>query len=240
MAHPPVNELKYKGFLYFEKIISTLSHDTINAFSVINEMAGLQQDILEDPTEGAAIDAEELAAICVKIRAHVQRGKTAIRGINWITHRADQPEAMTDINETIEKISEITNMWLDTRRAKLAFTPLKAAIGIQTKPFFFAFAVLLSIDMLTAVSSSVPQVVTVGYCTAEDRHEFLITNRNYESRLSREADKWATLASLMGVLGGTIKHPTDNTSSTNHLLLCLPKRSITEANELTRSTKEVQ
>ncbi len=196
--------LRDEGLKFMGKIVAVQTHEVTNAFSVINEMAGLEWDILRDSSAENPIDLVELESICGKIREHVDRGKRVVRSINWIAHSVDQMAAVIEIGETLKKIAPVAEYWKRRRRASFSLSLPDDSVFVHVRPFFFAFAVLLAVDLLTGRGGR--QTIFIGGAPEKDHVELTIANLDQE-RLSPDASKLDMLTSLLIAFDAELCHP---------------------------------
>lgn len=195
--------LRDEGLRFMGKIVAAQTHEVTNAFSVINEMAGLEWDILRDSSLGNPVDLMELESICEKIREHVHRGQTVIRSINWLAHSVDQMEAVIDIGETLTKIASVAEHW-KRRQASVSLSLPDDGVFVRVRPFFFAFAVLLAVDLLTGRTGH--QTIFME-CSPEEEHVELTVANMDQDKLSPDMSKISTLTSLLIAFGAELCHP---------------------------------
>jgi hypothetical protein len=197
--------LRDAGLAFLGRITAVLSHEVTNAFSVINEMAGLELDILGDAAKGQPPDLLEIERVCQKIRKHVRRGEAAVRSINWMAHSVDRTSAVIDLNQTLTRIVSVAERWLSVRRASFALDVPEAGASLETRPFFLAFAVLLGLDAVTPRSSD-EQTISIGYAEGDGGAVLTIDNGDRGDISPADDDKTLrTLSSLMTALGGQLR-----------------------------------
>jgi hypothetical protein len=189
---------------FLGEIVAVQSHEVTNAFSVINELAGLQLDIVRDTAKGQPLDPLELESISEKIRQHVRRGEATIRSINWIAHRVDNTSAILDINDTLSKIIAIAKHRTRLRTVRFVLELPEESARLKAHPFFFTFAVFLGIDAVSQVSSG-NQMISLGYLAVEGGLEFTISTGRNEALVTGDEEENTTLKSLIGVLGGELR-----------------------------------
>jgi hypothetical protein len=213
--------LRDAGLAFLGKLIAVQSHEVTNAFSVINEMAGLEQDILADAAKGQPVDLLELESVCQKIRKHVRRGEAAVRSINWMAHTVDQTSAVIDLNQTLPRIVSVAEHWLSVRRARFVLDLPETGTSLETRPFFLAFAVLLGIDAVTPRSPG-DQTISVGYAGCGG---VTLTIANDDRGPIDPADEppLRTLSSLAAALGGELRQR-PNGGAGNRVELFIPDK----------------
>ena len=99
--------LRREGLAFFGSIVAGQSHEVTNVLSVINELAGLQGDILGNAGAGQPPDIERLKQVVQKIRNQVQRGEIIIRSINRFAHTVDDSAAIRKILQRVLHQAEV-------------------------------------------------------------------------------------------------------------------------------------
>jgi hypothetical protein len=222
MHEQSAEALRDAGLAFLGKMVAIQSHEATNAFSVINEMAGLQGDILEDAARGRNIDLLEIEDTCKKIREHVQRGQDAIKSINWIAHTVDQLNETIDLAEALKKAVAVANHWLQMRRAHVRLDTPTPGVHLETRPFFLAFAVLLSADAV-AQKSTGEQTVTIGFSKLDAGVDITIEGTAEPKPKADWESPLSTLKALMKSMGGQVKPSRPHASSANRVIFWIPK-----------------
>jgi hypothetical protein len=238
MSELGAEALRDAGLAFLGRIVAIQSHEVTNAFSVINEIAGLQWDILQDTAKGEPVDLLELETTCEKIRAHVRRGQDTIKSINWIAHSVDEVTATIDINLALKKTTQVAEHWMRRRRAHFVLELPSSSEQVETRPFFFAYAVLLGMD-LVAPESVGEQTITVA-CTKADGGVALAIEGSVEptsTSTAKQGNKIATLTSLVKAIGGELRQPKTSTSTGKRIAFLIPTETDQRGRE-DKNTKE--
>jgi C4-dicarboxylate-specific signal transduction histidine kinase len=167
--------LQNESLMFFGRITAGQSHEVTNVLNVINELAGLQGDILETANQGGNPDLEKLKAVTQKIRLQVQRGESIVRSINRFAHSVDSPVAVFDLKEALEQIVHLAQRHAHLGRTVLELKSPRKSIPIETSPFGFRQAVFTCIEMAVAASSE-ERRVTVSYQVLDREVEIAITS----------------------------------------------------------------
>ncbi|MCP4599338.1 MAG: hypothetical protein GY847_02170 [Proteobacteria bacterium] len=238
MSKPTSEQLRDEGMMFLGKIIAVQSHEATNAFNVINEMAGLQMDILQDAMDEKPHDVSELNDICTQIRLHVRRGGQIIKNINWFAHSVDGNDTGFVLEEALSRITTVAKHWMRSRRVSFVTEFPDGSPTVETHPFFFAYAVLLCIDVMTSTAVD-EQRVTIRCMKSDDSFEIAITNSR--SSLSSKGGQiiLSTLESLMTELGGSLKVLLDKENE-DSIVFFIPNRRYDADGDLTRVKEGLQ
>lgn len=101
MSNKPVQPLEREGIVLFGAVGAGLSHELSNVFNIINELAGLQQDIVAAATQGGAAGLARVSDLAARIKAQVVRGEEINRSLHRLSHSVDEPDGTFDLGETL-------------------------------------------------------------------------------------------------------------------------------------------
>jgi len=124
------------GLQFFGKMSASISHEIKNALAIMNESAGLLNDLAEiSLSNGMPLDPEKNKSIVDRMTKQIQRANDIIKSMNQFAHSPDDP--LKEIN-----LCDITNLVLTLSRR---FASMKCiqfiptfkddAIQITTNPF---------------------------------------------------------------------------------------------------------
>ncbi|MFH1419226.1 MAG: hypothetical protein ABII12_13190 [Planctomycetota bacterium] len=213
--------LRRQGLVFFGKIVAGQAHEITNVLNVINELAGLQADVLAAVGRERTCNVERLIQVAERIRNQVQRGEALVRSMSRFAHSVDEPVSIFDLKEALEQV-----VCLAQRPANLAKTalsqefPARSAV-LEASPFSFKQAVLTCIEIaLTASSDS--RRITVSYRVFDTRIEVAVASADPMTQTPNVLERQAHLALLMRELGGDVSAM--STSEEGHCItIQLPK-----------------
>ncbi len=213
--------LRSEGLAFFGRVMAGQSHEVTNVLNVINELAGLQGDILGAAEPGRPSAIEKLTQIAEKIRDQVQRGETIVRSMNRFAHSVDCPVSVFDLKEALEQVD-----CLAQRSATLAKTTLTrefpaASMPLETSPFDFKQAVFMCIEIALTASSK-ERRITASYQVFDTGVEIKVASADPISPTPSVMEEQAYLALLMRKLGGKVS-PLPVAEATDHLTLFFPR-----------------
>ena len=94
-----------EGVRFFGEISASISHEIKNVLAIINENAGLLQDMVMMIEKGMPLSPERLSGLARSIGRQVNRGDRIVKDMNRFAHSADHPSEAVDIGEIIHFIS---------------------------------------------------------------------------------------------------------------------------------------
>jgi hypothetical protein len=132
-----------RGLQFFGRITSATTHELNNIIGIINEHAGLLEDlaIMETHKDSPVSGAEQYTQICQKISMQVHRAKAVIRSLNRFAHSVDNEVQMMDPDAMIDLILGLSGRVLGQKNVKIRFNRNENDLKITTCPFDFLNAV---------------------------------------------------------------------------------------------------
>jgi len=237
MSKPDAVRLREDGMALLGRTIAVHSHDVINAFNVISEMAGLQLDLLQEAAGGEPVDLVELEKICRQIRSYARSGDATVRSLNWVAHRFDDVNPEVEVGQTLAKAVTAAGHLLSVRRVSIALEAPDEQAFARVDPFLLAYAILLGLETLTFKSPR-DKTVTVGWQPVPQGIEIAIeSGEPVEPPLDREAVR-ARFELLLRELGGAIE-TLEGDARGERLVLTIPA-SRTPAGGVSETGKEVR
>jgi signal transduction histidine kinase len=120
MSDDPVRPLEREGIRFFGAIGAGLSHELSNVFNIINELSGLQQDILSAAAQGGTARLVRVTDLASRIKAQVGRGEEINRSLHRLSHSVDEPDATFELGVTLALFGSLA-----ARAARLAEVALE-------------------------------------------------------------------------------------------------------------------
>lgn len=212
--------LREQGLAFFGRTTAGQSHEVTNVLNVINELAGLQLDLLQAAAAGATPRLERLAELADKIQQQVHRGETIVRFVNRFAHSVDLDVAVFDLKELLGMV-----LFLAGRPARLSRTGLEAelpdeTIVIENNPFCVQQAVSVLID-LALRSAADHRRVTVSYRLREGGAEVAVAS---DDPVVGPDPRLLELAALLAEeTGATLTADPDASGELHRFVLLLPR-----------------
>jgi len=143
-----------RGVLFFGEVVAGLSHELSNVFTIINEMAGLQQDIIAGESLEPSAAADRLGELAGRIKRQVERGEGFNRRLHSLAHSVDEAVTTVDLGEAVELAGSLA-----ARRARLAGVELavrlpEAPVSLEGDPFALVLTVCSAIGAVVDAADS--------------------------------------------------------------------------------------
>lgn len=213
--------LRDEGLRFFGATTAGQSHEITNVLNIINELAGLQSDLLAAAETGREPNLARLKALSERIQNQVDRGEAIVRNLNRFAHSVDVPVAVFDLREVLERI-----VFLARRPAGLLRTRLDTefpldSVSLEGNPFCVQQAVFLAIDVALHGATDERRVV-VSYAVRPTGADIVVTSADPVSPGSEVEERLTMLEKLLIEIGGCLAvRPT--TGDPYRVVLALPK-----------------
>jgi signal transduction histidine kinase len=80
------------GLAFFGKMSASISHEIKNVLAIINENAGLTEDLVALSERGRPLDPVRIKALAGKVRDQVKRGDDIVKNMNLFAHSVDRQQ----------------------------------------------------------------------------------------------------------------------------------------------------
>ncbi len=138
-----VNE---ENLRFFGQVAASISHELKNALSVINEGAGLLEDLAAMSARGTPFDPGRLAPLGEKIRRQVRRADLIVKRMNRFAHTAEAEPGPVDLGLLLCQVCELAERLAAMRGVALDVEPAGEPVCVLSSPFRLQNAVWLCLD----------------------------------------------------------------------------------------------
>jgi len=193
-----------QNLAFMGKIVAGQCHEVVNVLNVINELAGLQQDLLCATDDERNVPRPKLEEIGRKIQIQVARGERIIRNINLFAHCTDAPLVLFDVKEAIDRIVFLAERWTRLKRVELTSELCDETTALENSPFLLQCAIFVCIDAALAAAADKRRVI-VSYSVEKDGVEVVVTSADPVPRCIEIMSSLASLRALVENLGGELR-----------------------------------
>jgi len=128
-------ELAGTGLRYFGKMMAAISHEIKNSLAIINENAGLMEDLSLMAKSGHQLDPERVGTISGRVIKQVQRADTTVKKMNRLAHSVDEPVKEIDVADLLAFTMELGKKTVASLGVDLQMTPPASPVRINSNPF---------------------------------------------------------------------------------------------------------
>jgi len=158
-------DLKRNGLVFFGQITASVTHELNNVIGIIEQVAGLLDDLVAGIEYGRTIDPEKLKNISDRIATQTDRGTSIIKRLNYFAHTTDEPVRDCDISQLLQNLVDLCQRFANLRRGSLE-AELTPDLMVRTNPFALEQVVYLALRM--AISRLGKDEVVKITCVKED------------------------------------------------------------------------
>lgn len=155
---PPDN---HADLAFFGAVSASISHEIKNRIAIINEQAGLLEDLVHMAGKGSPIDSERLLRLSAKVQEQVARADGIIRNMNRFAHSVDTFRHTVDLNEVVDLAAAICRRKADMQGACLTMSEQSGSVTVLTSPFLLIRLIWICLEKLTPAAAR-GQTVLLG------------------------------------------------------------------------------
>jgi signal transduction histidine kinase len=134
------------GTKFFGKMTVSISHEIKNVLAIINENAGLLEDLLLMVDQGVAIEPQRMKNISQAVMKQVRRADTIVRNMHRLAHSVDESIKTIDLNDILELLVALSNRFASTRGVAVQPKLNQGSLKLRTSPFFLMNLLWLCLD----------------------------------------------------------------------------------------------
>jgi signal transduction histidine kinase len=149
------------GLQFFGRISASISHEIKNVLAIVNENAGLLEDLTLLADRGKPLDPARLKMMAAAVKRQVERADVIIKNMNRFAHSIDQTITTVDLDQTIELVMALTARFAAMRGVKVDLQLPARALTIPTAPFYLMNLLCLCLDFSMSASGDQKRVEIV-------------------------------------------------------------------------------
>ena len=134
------------GLQFYGKMTASISHDIKNVLAIINENAGLLEDLALMADRGAAIEPQRLQNMSQALMKQVRRADVIAKNMNRLAHSVDDPAQSVDVNDLMELLVALSDRFASMRGVAVQPQLTNDPLEIKTAPFFLLNLLWLCLD----------------------------------------------------------------------------------------------
>jgi len=123
---------------FFGAMSAAVSHEIRNKLAVINEKAGLVQDIAFAVKSGRAVDPDRLEMQAGKIIDQVRQANRVVGVLNRLAHSVDAPRTRIDLADVIGLVTELYGRKAAQGEITISAVVSANPVSVITSPFLLA------------------------------------------------------------------------------------------------------
>jgi len=149
------------GLQFFGKISASISHELKNVIAIVNENAGLLEDLTVMAERGRPLDPARLKLMSAALKNQVSRADEILHNMNRFAHTIDATLAEVDLNQTIELFMALADRFIVMGGFKVDLQLPDRPLKIPTAPYFLINLLWLCLDFAMSASGDEKRVELV-------------------------------------------------------------------------------
>jgi signal transduction histidine kinase len=144
--HAKLDPVAETGLQFFGKMTASISHEIKNILAIVNENAGLLEDLALLGDQGAVIEPQRLKHISRIVRKQVGRADAIVKNMNRLAHSVDESIKITDLNEVLKLLVAVSSRFASARGVALEPEDRQDPLELRTAPLFLMALFWLCLD----------------------------------------------------------------------------------------------
>lgn len=137
-----------EGLQFFGRVSASVSHEIKNVFAVINEAAGLIEDLTLMSERGIPLQPDRLKSAANSIQGQIRRGDSIIKNMNAFAHSTDEDVCEVNLVEVLDLTTALATRLADMQQIRLTMGDCEP-VSLSTNPF----------DLMQVLHSSIAAAV---------------------------------------------------------------------------------
>jgi C4-dicarboxylate-specific signal transduction histidine kinase len=146
------------GLQFFGKISASISHELKNVLAIVNENAGLLEDLTLMADRGRPIDPARLKMMAATVKRQVGRADEILKNMNRFAHSIDQTTTTVNLDQTIGLFIALTARFVAMRGVRVDLHLPASPLTIPTAPYYLLNLLWLCLDFSMSASGDEKRV----------------------------------------------------------------------------------
>lgn len=135
MTREPSGGNELDALKFIGAVTASVSHELNNVITIIDQVAGLLQDMLAGARAGSPLDTGKLQALQERIARQTRRGIEIVKNLNRFAHGVDEPVARFEMNAVIGNLVSLVQRRADLRKVRLSVRYAGREAYVTSNPF---------------------------------------------------------------------------------------------------------
>lgn len=185
---------------FFGAVTASISHEIKNRMAIINEQAGLLEDLVNMSERGRPIEPERLMRIAGNVQDQVARADRIIKSMNRFAHSVDTFWYTADLAEMLDLIASLCRRRAEMHGCELVVPGENDSVSATTCPFSLVHLFWETLEILMPGAAK-GKIITLGCQSHSERVSVWIGADLHPEAFEEVADN-ATIESLIMALKG--------------------------------------
>lgn len=158
--NPASSNIEEAGLRFFGRVTASVSHEIRNVLAIINENAGLLEDLAFGAEKGIPLETERVKTLSGKLKKHVLRGNEIVNNMNRFAHSVDERVVRVDLRDLVNLVVQLAQRTASAKKAVLEQTSPEMPVPLTTRPFLLENAVWLCLH--AAIEAAAAPTITLA------------------------------------------------------------------------------
>ncbi|MBA3011677.1 MAG: hypothetical protein KKF12_11770 [Proteobacteria bacterium] len=146
------------GMRFFGRMSASATHEIKNTLAIINENAGLLEDLTLMAEKGHPLATERVKDISQRLARQVHRADLILKKLNRLSHSVDLTRELVDLEKAVIFVLDLAGRLLEIQQVTVEITPPLSPMVVDTNLFYLQNAIWLAIDMACCCADQEKQV----------------------------------------------------------------------------------
>jgi signal transduction histidine kinase len=124
-----------RDLAFFGVVTTSMTHELANVILIIEQVAGLLDDLLETHREGRPVSCERLAVIQERLNRQTRRASALIQNLNRFAHGIDLRFREFDLIELVRSLLAVSGRFANSRGVTVRIHSQEEEISMRSDPF---------------------------------------------------------------------------------------------------------
>ncbi|MCP4372689.1 MAG: hypothetical protein GY797_31955 [Deltaproteobacteria bacterium] len=147
------NLLAKTGLEFFGRMSASVTHEIKNALAIINENAGLLEDIVLMAGKGLDVSPERLQRLARTVGAQVGRADDVVKMMNHFSHSIDHFVELVDLSQVATDVCDLFDRLFQMRGVKLKTIAPPEPVVVTASRFYLQNILWCCLDWATSARS---------------------------------------------------------------------------------------
>jgi len=144
------NNTVFPELTFFSRVSAAVSHEIKNVLAIINENAGLLEDLVLMSHKGFPLSPERLDRLADTIQTQIKRADVIVKTMNRFAHSADHPVDEVDLHAATVFITGLCKRMLRSKEIEINVVPPESPVRIQTSLFYLQELIFVCIESMVS------------------------------------------------------------------------------------------
>lgn len=148
MSDIPPRQDHRRDLPFFGRIAAGVTHDMRNVLSIIDQYAGLLEDLTRAAEDGPPLEGKKLLEISAHVRRQAHKGAKTMERFSRFAHAADEGAQAHDLTKLVENMAALAERHVAQAACRLETDLQDEAILVLADPYGLQYAVFAAMELL--------------------------------------------------------------------------------------------